>query len=78
MITVKGSPAHMKALGTVLDGLEGLPKPATATVRYAEEFEEEGSKSSFLLLDSDETRAKQHMHASCSCKKGDTRKKPNK
>lgn len=77
MITVKGSPAHMKTLGTVLDGLEGLPKPATATVRYAEAFDEEGSKKSFLLLDSDETRAKKKMHSSCSCENGDTRKKPS-
>ena len=76
MITIKGPPARIQELGAELDALDGLPKPAVATVRYAEAFDEEGSKKSFLLLDSDETRAKNKMHSSCSCKKGDTRKKP--
>ncbi len=78
MITIKGPPARIQELGAQLDAIEGLPKPAVATVRYAEQFDEEGSKKSFLLLDSDETRAKNKMHSSCSCEKGDTRKKPNK
>ena len=78
MITVKGAAAHIAALSTKLDSLEDLPNPATATVRYAETFPEEGSKESLLLPDTDETRAKAHMHASCSCEKGDTRKKPKK
>ena len=58
MITIKGPPARIQELGAELDALEGLPKPAVATVRYAEAFNEEGSKKSFLLLDTDETRAK--------------------
>ena len=78
MITVKGPPARIAELSTQLDTEENLPNPATATVRYAEAFPEEGSKKSLLLLDSDETRAKNKMHSSCSCEKGDTRKKPAK
>ena len=76
MITIKGPPARIQELGAALDTLEGLPKPAAATVRYAEAFDEDGSKKSFLLLDTDETRAKNKMHSSCTCEKGDTRKKP--
>lgn len=76
MITIKGTPANIAALGAKLDALEGLPKPAVATVRHAEAFDEDGGKKSFLLLDADETRAKANMHASCNCEKGDTRKKP--
>ena len=78
MITVKGPPAKIAELDDQIDTEENLPNPATATIRYADAEDEEGSKKSLLLLDSDETRAKNKMHSSCSCDKGDTRKKPKK